>query len=311
MALGNLVKMMRITILSVGMFVAAGALFGQAAPRLEFEVATVKPSPPINGFIRIGPRLGPGTADPSRVNYQLASLKYLLQIAYGVKNFQITGPGWLDSERYDVVATVPPGATKEQVNVMLQNLLADRFQLTLHHETKDASLYELTVGKNGPKLKPFVADTAAPAALPQPGGGPLPMGKDGNPVVPPGATLMMMSPKGRRVVASKQTIAGLINVLASELNSPIVDKTGLTGEFDYSLEFLPEGGGGLPGLPPPPPPPPGAGGAQVPGASPADNIEAPILLVAVQDQLGLKLEKKRGPLDILVIDHAEKVPTAN
>ncbi len=296
------------------MLSAAGALFGQPAPRLEFEVATVKPSPPINGFIRIGPRLGPGTADPSRVNYQLASLKYLLQIAYGVKNFQITGPGWLDSERYDIVATVPPGSTKEQVNVMLQNLLADRFHLTLHHETKDAVLYELTVGKNGSKLKPFAADSAAPATLPPPGGGPLPMGKDGLPVVPPGATLMMMSPKGRRVVASKQPISGLINVLASELNSPVVDKTGLTGEFDYSLEFMPEGGGvlpGLAGLPAPPPPPSGVAGPQAPGATPADNIDAPPLLAAVQDQLGLKLEKKRGPLDILVIDHAEKVPTEN
>jgi uncharacterized protein (TIGR03435 family) len=293
------------------MLAAAGALFGQAAPRLEFEVATVKPSPPINGFVRIGPRLGPGTADPSRVSYQYLSLKNLLATAYDVKNFQITGPGWLDSEQYDVVATVPPGATKEQVNVMLQNLLADRFQLTLHHETKDAVLYELTVGKNGSKLKPFVADSAAPATLPPPGGGPLPMGKDGIPVVPPGATLMMMSPKGRRVVARKQSIAGLINVLASELNSPILDKTGLTGAFDYSLEFMPEGGGALPGLPPPPPPPPGVAGPQAPGTTPADNIEAPTLLAAVQDQLGLKLEKKRGPLDILVIDHAEKVPTEN
>ncbi len=306
---------MRIAILSV-VVLSAASLFGQAAARLEFEVATVKPSPPINGFITVGPRLGPGTSDPSRVNYKFSSLKSLLATAYDVKNFQITGPGWLDTERYDVVATVAPGSTKEQVNEMLQNLLSERFQLTLHHETKDASLYELTVGKNGPKLKKFVAGPDAPAALPPPGS-PLPMGKDGFPVVPPGATLMMMSPKGQRVVASKQPISRLVNLLESALNSPVLDKTGLTGEFDYTLEFMPEGGGilpGLAGLPPPPPPPPaaptGAGGPPAPGV-PGDNIDAPPLLAAVQDQLGLKLEKKRGPLDILVIDHAEKVPTEN
>ena len=299
---------MRITFLSLSLISAAGVLPGQASPRLEFEVATVKSSPPINGFVRIGSRLGPGTSDPSRVNYQMSSLKNLLMTAYGVKNFQINGPSWLDTERFDVVATVPPGTTKEQVNIMLQNLLADRFKITLHHETKDAPLYELTVGKNGSKLKPYVADPSAPTALP-PGGGPPPMGKDGFPVAPPGALIMMMSPKGRRIAASKQPMSGLINVLAQELGSPVLDKTGLTGEFDYTLEFMPEGGGGLPGLPLPPPPP---GGGPPPGAGgTADGVEAPALIPAVQDQLGLKLEKKRGPLDILVIDHAEKVPTEN
>jgi uncharacterized protein (TIGR03435 family) len=262
----------------------------------------------MTGAIRLNTRTGPGTADPSRVNYQYASLKNLLMNAYGVKNFQVVGPDWLDTERFDVVATLAPGTTKEQVAIMLQNLLADRFKVTLHHETKELPVYDLVIGKNGSKLKPYVNDPAAP----QPGPltpGPLQMDKNGFPVIPPGALVMMMSPKGRRVSASKQPMSNLVNMLSGELGRTVIDKTGLTGEFDYTLEFLPESGAGLlGGLPPPPPAPPG-GPAPGPGA--IDNAEAPSLFSAVQDQLGLKLEQKRGPVDLLVIDHAEKVPTAN
>jgi uncharacterized protein (TIGR03435 family) len=300
---------MRIAVLSLFSMIA----FGQAAPPLEFEVASVKPAAPLGGRgpIRLPPRGGPGTADPGRMNFVSISLKNLLMTAYGVKIYQVSGPSWLDTERYDIVASVPPGTTKEQANVMLQNLIEERFQLTLHRETKDLPLYELGIGKNGPKLKEFVNDPTAPPA--QPPTGPMTMGKDGFPVLPPGTTAMMVMNGRMRMIASKQPIARLADMLANQLGRPVVDKTGLTGEYDYKLEFSSEGlsGGAFGGLPPPPPPPPGTGGPAPVAAGPADTSDAPGLLAAVQEQLGLRLDQKKGPLDLLVIDRAEKVPTEN
>lgn len=294
-----------------------GFALGQS--KLEFGVATVKPwQPPGNGGIIIGGRGGPGTPDPGRINYNGMSLKMLLTRAYDVKPYQISGPAWLDSERYDIAATIPEGATKEQFNVMLQNLLADRFGIKLHRETKDFPLYELSVAKNGPKLKASVVDPNTPpdAPLPPPSG-PPPIGKDGFPQLPAGrkAQMMMLTPQGFRIVANVQPISGLADMLGNQLGVPVVDKTGLSGTFDYTLYFSRDsvpGPAGLAGLPPPPPPPPGVGPGPGQGPAPSgDEAEAPSLFAAVQDQLGLKLDKKRGPLDLLVIDHAEKVPTEN
>ncbi|HLH43019.1 MAG TPA: TIGR03435 family protein [Bryobacteraceae bacterium] len=292
------------------------AAFGQAAGKLEFEAATVKPTAPLgNGAIVIGGKGGPGSADPGRINYNGLPLKMLLATAYGVKPYQISGPAWLDSERFDVVATLPEGTTKEQSSVMLQNLLLDRFAIQLHHETKDLPLYELTVAKNGPRLKASVADPNAPpdGAPPELPKGPPPIGKDGLPQLPPGrkGQMMMISPKGFHLMASQAAISALADNLANLLSSPVVDGTGLTGTYDYTLDFSRDSVPGPAGLPPIP-----AGnsvGAIVPGpgAAAADQPDAPSLFVALQEQLGLKLEKKKGPLDLIVVDHAEKVPAEN
>lgn len=297
---------------------ACSAAIGQAADGPEFEVASVKPAaPPSPGTgMRVMSRGGPGTDDPGQVTYTNLTLKNFIMTAYGVKTYQISGPVWLDTERYDIIAKIPPGTTKEQFALMLQNLLGERFKLSLHHETKDLPLYELVVAKNGPKLKPWVEDPNAPPP-PSPGDAPRPMqmGKDGRPIVPPGAVMMSVSmtngAQRMRMTTSKQSLPRLAEMLANQLGRPVVDKTGLTGEYDYSLEFSPEGlgGGMLAGLPPPPPPPPGAGGPST--AGPASDQESPSLLTAVQEQLGLKLESKKGPLDLLVIDRADKTPTEN
>jgi uncharacterized protein (TIGR03435 family) len=122
----------------------------------------------------------------------------------------------------------------------------------------------------------------------------------------------MMMMNGRfRIGASKQSTVRLADMLANQLGSPVIDKTGLTGEYDYTLEFSSEGlaGGGVPPGLPPPPPSPGAGGPLAPNS--AGDQDAPSLLTAVQEQLGLKLESKKGPLDLLVIDRADKTPTEN
>src|SRR5271157_3691397 len=150
------------------------AAFAQTAENSPtFEVASVKPAAPIVGNrIMVGMRGGPGTPDPGQITYNNVTLKNVLTNAYGVKSFQISGPSWLDSERYDIVAKLPRGATKEQFMVMLQNLLAERFKLTLHREKRDLPMYALVVGKNGPKMKESVEEPAPKEGEAPKAGGP-------------------------------------------------------------------------------------------------------------------------------------------
>src|SRR4051794_38092776 len=143
----------------LSLILLTGALaFGQPADKsLTFEVASVKPAPPPTPDSRgrimmMGPSGGPGSKDPGRVRYPFTNLRSLLTIAYDVKSFQISGPSTLDTERFVITATMPSNTTKEQFQVMLQNLLAERFKLTLHRESRELPMYSLTVAKNGPKL---------------------------------------------------------------------------------------------------------------------------------------------------------------
>jgi uncharacterized protein (TIGR03435 family) len=320
---------------------AALVVFTSCAARAQstegtpaFEVASIKPAaPPASaGMFRVMMRGGPGSADPGQLTYTNVTLKNVLVNAYGVKGYQISGPSWLDSERYDIVAKIPQGATKEQFMLMLQNLLAERFKLTLHREKKDLPMYALVVGKGGPKMKesvdsPVPGDGAAsgsggapappPPPPPPPPGGRIAMGSDGFPKLPPGAGrggLMMMMMNGRfRMTANQQSMSGLTEMLGNQLGRPVVDMTGLTAKYDFTLDFAPEEGqrmiGPMGAMPQPPPPPPGEGGA--PAASAPDSQSGPSLFTAVQEQLGLKLDPKKGPVDLLVIDHLEKVPTEN
>jgi uncharacterized protein (TIGR03435 family) len=338
---------MRQTILGAGLIVLTScAAFGQAAEESPtFEVASVKPAPPPTGMgMRVMMRGGPGSADPGQITYSNVSLKGVLTTAYAVKGYQINGPKWLDSERFDIVAKIPKGATKEQFQMMLQNLLAERFKLTLHHETKELPMYALVAGKGGSKLKESVDDgptagaaaqggaagsggpsASAPPPPPPPppgsdGAGPvmnrIRMGADGMPQLPPGAGkngLMMMMMNGRtRMVGSGQPISALTEMLANTLGRPVVDATGLKGKYDISLDFAPEGMNGPMGMMPPPPPQhdggPGVGG---PMASAPDGGGGPAIFTALQEQMGLKLEQRKGPVDLLVIDRMEKVPTEN
>ena len=301
------------------------AVFAQTAQNSPtFEVASVKPAAPITGnAIRVMMRGGPGTPDPGQITYTNVTVKNVLTNAYGVKSFQISGPGWLDSERYDIVAKLPRGATKAEFMAMLQNLLAERFKLTLHREKKDLPMYVLVVGKNGPKLKESVDDAAPKEGdVPKSDGpaaamGKIAIGKDGFPVLPPGsggrgATAMMLMNGNARMTANRQSMAGLAEMLSGQLDLPVVDMTGLTGNYDFTLYFAPEGlvGMRLPGGLPPPPPP-GEGGPGMPMASAPDAQSNPSLFAALQEQLGLKLEQRKGPVDLLVIDHLEKAPVEN
>jgi uncharacterized protein (TIGR03435 family) len=284
------------------LMLAAAARAQSPSPKLEFEVASVKPAAPqTDGRRFVGSQGGPGTADPGRLTYTNSTLKSLITTAYDVKAYQVAGPSWLDTERYDIAAKIPEGATKEQVNRMLQNLLADRFKLTLHHVTKEFRLYELVVGKNGPKMKASVEDPSVTANTANGRGSPIPIGKDGFPAMPPGrrGMIQMQMPGRRRIAGSVQSMKDLADWLGNQVGAPVVDKTALSGTYDFTLDFALGPGRGVDAL-------------VAPWASPTDNtVDVPNFFSALQEQLGLKLEQKVGPLDVLVVDQAEKVPTDN
>src|SRR5579883_660431 len=279
-----------------------------------FEVATVKPAaPPQMGpkgpMMMMGIRGGPGTNDPGQWQAMGMPLSRLIAAAYNVRNYQVSGPSWMDSERFDITAKVPPGTTKEQFYVMLQNLLAERFKLVVHKESKDGPVYALVVAKGGVKMKesPKI-DPATDGDTPPP---PPKIGPDGMPSKPMGrggrGMGIMIGPKGLRMQGSNVTMERLSGVLSEQLGRPVVDKTGLTGEYDISMDFSPEG---LPGMRGMPVPPPGAGPDGPRGGGPDVGEGAPSLFTAIQD-LGLKLESRKAPVDLIVVDSAEKTPVEN
>jgi uncharacterized protein (TIGR03435 family) len=271
----------------------------QAADDLTFEVASVKVSPPVlsNERVYFGPpRGGPGTPDPTQITWSYATLRNLLMTAYDVKAYQLSGPEWLATQRYDIIAKVPAGTTKEQVMIMWQNLLTQRFGVALHRESREFNVEEMVIAKSGSKLKDTAEDLLVPS-LPGP-----PELKDGT-LVSPGLVTMMYPGAVRkaRSIARAQPMTKLTEMLGNYLDRPVVDKTGLTGRYDFTLDYT------LSGLPPSP-----GQAAPAPG-TPADGASdpGPDLIAAVQQQLGLRLVRSRATLAVLVIDKAEKIPVAN
>jgi len=256
-----------------------------------FEVASVKLAPPPDpgrGF-SVSFRGGPGSEDPTRIDYRNVSLFNLVTLAYGVERSQISAPDGMGTEKYNIDARVPPGATRAQFRLMLQNLLAERFKLQVHRESKEVLQYSLTVSRNGPKLKPHVeAPPPTDANQPPPGvQGPPKTDSSGYPILRRGMGMAIMNGKAR-YQADGGELARLVGLLTGQLGAPVKDDTGLQGKYDIALSWL----------------------ASAPGAEP-DSDAGPDLFAAVEEQLGLKLERKKGPVEMLVIDHVEKLPTGN
>jgi uncharacterized protein (TIGR03435 family) len=280
------------------------------AQQTQFEAASLKPADP--KAIPIGPLFagGPGTNNPSHIVYRGASLTYLLMTAYKVKDFQLTGPKWMDTSRFYLDAKLPSGATKDDLRAMLRGLLAERFGVAVHSEKKEMPSYALVVSNRGVKMKPsapIAADTDGTAQHLDAG-----IETDGNgfPVFPAGSPggLVVMNRSGMmKVGAAQQSIASICDFLSTQLGTPVDDRTALTGSYDFQLEYAIDGpitlGRGGPVMPPPNPS--ANGEAATPGDLPTG------LTTAVQEQLGLRLERGRALVDIVVVDHVEKTPTAN
>ena len=322
---------------AAGMAVAtACAAFGQsAATPLKFEVASIKPaaaSP--DGRLMIRERVGPGQLD-----YSSVSLKTMIQRACEVQDYQISGPDWMASTRFDVVAKLPADTPRSKVPEMLRSLLADRFKLAIHRDIKELPMYGLVVGKNGPRMKESEVDPNTPppdggrgTGGPAANGGPLAnggagaaggrarMGREGTPQFAPG---LDCGPRGESAVPAgwftrnglghvqghTMNMASLVTLLGALLRSPVKDQTGLKGNYDFDLDYTPDEGQPLSPAGVPPPPPVGGEG-NVPSAG-APNVNGVSLFAAVQSQLGLKLDTKKGPMELIVVDHIEKTPTEN
>jgi uncharacterized protein (TIGR03435 family) len=226
--------------------------------------------------------------------------------AYEVQTFQVIAPDWLSNERYDIVAKPPEGATKEQVSVMWQNLLKERFGLKLHHESKEFQVDELTVAKGGPKLNRTDLEPNADPFMPGPG----PEKRDKNGLLEMngiGAIVAIFpTPIGvtARMTGKGLTLSDFATRIAGNQHHPVIDKTGLTGRYDFTFEYTPD----LSGLPPLPPPPGGAA-PTAPGETatdPGSNMAS-----ALEKELGLKLTASKARLDVIVVDHVDKTPTEN
>lgn len=331
--------------LTLTLFVAAITVFGQAKP--SFEVATIKPSAPLDpqkmmAAMQAGGKLPVGVdIDSHRALYRYLDLKTLISYAYGVKPFQVTGPDWMGSQRFDIEATFPPGASKDDAGKMLQSLLEDRFKLTTHMSSAEHPVLALVVGKGGLKMKestetPKPVDENAPLgpgeAITQGPDGPIKMKID----MTKGQANIDMGLKGRMRYApsasngtvtmhiefSMVTMGGLADMftqiftqLGGTAGRQVVDQTGIKGNYEASLDIsladmlamARNAGMDIPGAQG------GGPGAGAPGgaAVASDPSTSGATLQEGVQNLGLRLESKKAVIDQLVVDHLEKTPTEN
>jgi uncharacterized protein (TIGR03435 family) len=227
-------------------------------PASKFDVASIKPA----NSGRPGMSIQTETGRFKAIN---ATVSFLIQYAYGIKDFQLSGgPGWIGSDTFDIDATGEK-ADDRQFPQMMRGLLADRFQLKFHQETRTLPVYDLVVAKDGPRLKQASETETA--------------GTRGG---------------GNQITVSKGTVQNLASLLSNILGRKVIDKTGLTGDYDMTLKWTPDDTQPPPLKPNGPPPDP----------------NSPSIFTAVQEQLGLKLESSRGPVEVMVVDSVQK-PSAN
>jgi uncharacterized protein (TIGR03435 family) len=320
----------------------ATAAFAQTKP--AFEVATIKPAPPMDQAKVLAAMQASGkmpfgaTIDSNRAEYLYLDLKSLLTYAYGVKPYQITGPDWMSAERFDVVAKMPEGSKKGDAPKMLQTLLEERFKLTVHRASAEHPVLALVAGKGGPKLKasagtPVAIDESAPLKP-----GELRMDGPDGPVratvdVTTGSSVIDMGLQGKmsyrlnqatrsfHIDFSMTTMAGfadMITQLFAQLGGTggrqVVDMTGIKGNYDATVEVsLAEliamaraAGADIPtGTPG------GAGGTGNNPAVASDPGGGSSSLADAVQSMGLKLESRKAMVDQLIVDHIEKTPTEN
>ncbi len=251
--------------------VTAAISQAQSPPDPQFEVASIKLNTSGARAVSIG------ASSPRAFKAENVWLRFLIETAWNVKDYQVSGgPDWATSNRYDIDARTDTDASFEQMRPMLQDLLKDRFQLALHRESKDLPVYALVAAKGGIKLKVSTKENCIPRDC------------DG----------LATSPRSLNGTAI--SMEQLTTALSNTMQRTVIDQTGFTGPFDVHLEWIEDQstpGFYAPGLQPPP------------SALPA-NGSGPTVFTVLQEQLGLKLESTKGPVTILVIDHAVR-PSAN
>jgi len=251
-----------------------------------YEVASVKPNKSGDDMVRM-------MSLPDGLSATGATLQMLIESAYEIEDNQLAGaPGWLRSERYDIEAKMDsavaaelrklgPDQRKAARQHMLQVLLEDRFKLTIHRESADRPVYALVIARHGPKLHEAKPGDTYPNGL---------KGVHG------ASGLLFMGGIGGPLTAQGASMENLSRLLSLQLRRPVIDKTGLTGNYDFTLKWAPDQNTPMFN---------GAGNDSVPSDS-----SGPSIFTAVQEQLGLKLESQKGPVEMIVIDHVEK-PSEN
>lgn len=298
--------MNRALAIAIACIVLAGTVI---AGTLVFDVASVKVCGPDSHppYTIMG---GPGTRDTGRFRASHATMRFLLERAYGVQPDQIGGPSWIKdvpaSLFYDVAVTMPPDTSKKDFQQMLQNLLAERFHLVIHHETRHFPGYDLVVDKGAPKIKDVMIDDDVPD-------GPQtrrPRGTDGFPMLVGPATIILgVDTDDQRIKFQQRTMgdfAGTLEKLVAvaqgfQPDDPVprvADMTGLTGNYTFSLEYSCPACAARFGK--------GSGDASAPGSG------VPDIFKAIQQQLGLRLVKNVNvSLDVIVVDSVDKTPVEN
>ena len=236
---------------------------GQSPAPPAFEAASIKLSSP-------GKAGGGINVSPARIRIVNSSLKFCVQVAWNVKDFQVSGgAGWMDTDRYDIDAVAASSFKEEEYRTMLQALLAGRFGLVFHRETRERAGYALVTARNGPKLPPPVED--------------------------PGM-LFSRTPSGDITLqAGSASMSQLAGALSTMLGATVVNRTGIEGRFDVSLQYTPD-----------PTSQPLLTKSGEPVAPPPDAVPGPSIFNALQEKLGLKLAAVKVPVEVIVIDHANR-----
>jgi uncharacterized protein (TIGR03435 family) len=241
----------------------------ELAKAQAFEVASITPCPPGTPEPPLEHTgMAEFTSPGGRFRASATTLKFLVEWAYGIQPSQHSGgPSWIGTDRYDITAKAEGNATDAQIKLMVQTLLADRFKLKLHHESKELSAYVISVGKTAPKLFPPKDGETHSIRFAQQ------MGPNQKPV-------------SYRVIATRFTLTQLTDIFARQMGSIIVNQTGLDGEFDFTLDLTPD-------------------------EERPSPVDPTLLITAMREQLGLTLKSQKSPVDVLVIDGAEKVAAGN
>lgn len=277
-----------------------------------FEVASVKPVTLDPARLKAGLQHVGVTIDAARVDFGAITMANLIRTAWQVKGYQVVGPDWMNVERYDIVARMPEGSRRAQIPQMLQTLLAERFQLALHRESRDLPAFALAAAKSGPKLKPSPEESAAGSE----GGGEVfrsnsTLSQKGTVTNsgPDGAVVQTIGPHGMHLEMRQMTMPALCGHLIALTGKSVTDMTQLKGRYDFALDLSREEVAALArasGQAPPPAP----GGDRDPAALLAVDPDEKSLAVSL-GLLGLRLESRRLPVEVLVIDRVERVPVEN